>query len=777
MIKRYLTSLVYGLSIGLFCSFSAMATVCFLPDGNCGGVNYGYKDGSGSTCTYKTRAEANLKKGECEEVQKQGFCFYLACSMSKSDCDKAAENAPNHDKCCVPCGNCWKVDDCSIPDIPTCTGAKYETEQTCKNKNQNFKPNGKFDKNGTACGTCEDGPTPRPCSFWNTLSQTYMTEAACRKQGGIFHPGDDKDSDNNICGTCDHEPETCTPRDCSGYTYTTLSDLSNTASYEQCDNGCGTTTYRCKSGYTYSNGKCVTPQQTCVDIAATATTTVSTGDRELRFFFISDVEDGTCNKQCILHEGYCYCPQNDDNCDEDNSDPTCPYQLCDSGDEMTIGDFSDDNKYGNAYYYCTKKTVQTAYSCPEKFNDNYSYRLDGSMCKCSASTAPIFNKLCPDVASSGADAKLMIFVKDKNNSQFRSMQNQFAEIANANMEYAIPMSSTPNVGSTLSNSYKNDGYNQMSYGYKAYSKYYKLRSAIDYTDTPYTKYNKVSSVLCEMQYCTIDVSDVSKIDNYDELDASEKLKIEEIRQTLTDSNPFKPYIINAANTMSYEPVRPGVGGVGSPFTSCGSDNCASIANMYVNQKGACSAHNVAVDYVPMTTDDNMRITGDRSTLWVFYNPATLENHKPNWTYPNTRDVTNDCYASTKAAIVAEKLYDQFNAIEQYWDKKCPNDYSYYCTTRGAREIYSCRAWYGWLYRGHRCCVGRDSLNMTTSDYYPETLCDHKKELDYTQYLYMQQFIPYSLITDGFGGGSVGGEEITYEQCKKVLSDNKGLDYY
>ena len=476
-----------------------------------------------------------------------------------------------------------------------------------------------------------------------------------------------------------------------------------------------------------------------------------------------------------MHEGYCYCPSNDDNCDEDNSDPTCPYQFCDSGDEMTIGDFSDDNKYGNAYYYCTKKTVQTAYSCPEKFNDNYSYRLDGNMCKCSASTAPIFNKLCPDVASSGADAKLMIFVKDKNNSQFRSMQNQFVEIANANMEYAIPMSSTPDVGSTLSNSYKNDGYNQMSYGYKAYSKYYKLRSAIDYTDTPYTKYNKVSSVLCEMQYCTIDVSDVSKIDNYDELDASEKLKIEEIRQTLTDSNPFKPYIINAANTMSYEPVRPGVG---SPFTSCGSDNCASIANMYVNQKGACSAHNVAVDYVPMTTDDNLRAVGDYSKLWVFYNPATLENHKPNWTYPNTRDVTNDCYASTKAAIVAEKLYDQFNAIEQYWDKKCPDDYSYYCTTRGLREIYLCRAWYGWYYRGHRCCVGRDSLNMSTSDYYPNTLCEHQKELDYTKYLYMQQFINHTSVFIGNEGGySVAGEEITYEQCKKVLSDNKGLYYY
>ena len=252
MIKRYLTSLVYGLSIGLFCSFSAMATVCFLPDGNCGGVNYGYKDGSGSTCTYKTRAEANLKKGECEEVQKQGFCFYLACSMSKSDCDKAAENAPNHDKCCVPCGNCWKVDDCSIPDIPTCKGAGYETEQTCKNQNLRFKPNGKFEKNGTACGTCENGTPPHPCSYWNTLSQTYMTEAACRKQGGIFHPGDDKDSDNNICGTCDPEPETCT----SGYTtaYQSQADCQSgeTFSSKGMANGkvCGKCTAKtCPSGY------------------------------------------------------------------------------------------------------------------------------------------------------------------------------------------------------------------------------------------------------------------------------------------------------------------------------------------------------------------------------------------------------------------------------------------------------------------------------------------------------------------------------------------------
>ena len=310
MIKRYLTSLVYGLSIGLFCSFSAMATVCFLPDGSCGGVNYGYKDESGSTCTYKTRDEANLKKGECEEVQKQGFCFYLTCSMSKSDCDKAAANDPNHDKCCVPCGNCWKVDDCSIPDIPTCTGAGYKTEQTCKNQNLNFKPNGKFDKNGTACGECKDVPYIT-CP---EMGDDYVTRAECTAKGSsfTFASANVKDSDNNECGTCsESEPETCTsgystayqsqadcasnetfsskgtangkvcgkctastpectPKDCSEYTYTTLSDLSNTASYEQCDNGCGTTTYRCKSGYTYSGGKCVEPPaQKCTDVAAT----------------------------------------------------------------------------------------------------------------------------------------------------------------------------------------------------------------------------------------------------------------------------------------------------------------------------------------------------------------------------------------------------------------------------------------------------------------------------------------------------------------------------
>ena len=563
-----------------------------------------------------------------------------------------------------------------------------------------------------------------------------------------------------------------------GYTYTTLSDLSNTASYEQCDNGCGTTTYRCKSGYTYSNGKCITPPQTCVDIAATATTTVSTGDNELRFFIVSDVEDGTCNKQCILHEGYCYCPSNDDNCDEDNSDPTCPYQFCDSGDEMTIGDFSDDNEYGNAYYYCTKKIVQTAYSCPEKFDDNYSYRLDGNMCKCSASIAPIFNKLCPDVASSGADAKLMIFVKDKNNSQFRSMQNQFVEIANANMEYAIPMSSTPDVGSSIfppnyhyeNTHYTNNGYNQSDTDPKRYSKTYKLRSSVGYGKKPY---NKVSSVLCEMQYCTVDVSDVSKIDNYYELDASEKLRVEEIRQTLTDSNPFKPYIINAANTMSYEPTKTDEV---SLFTSCGSDNCASIANMYVNQKGACSAHNVAVDYVPMTTDDNLRAVGDYSKMWVFYNPDTLENHKPNWTYPNTRDVTNDCYDSTKAAIEAEKMYDSLNKIFEIKMISClQNGYSeFVCSAElNYSEVGLCRAWYGGQYRGHRCCVGRDTVNMSTSDYYPDTLCEHQKELDYTKYLYQQQCVNPLFST----APNVECVEITYEQCKKVLSDNKGLYQY
>ena len=187
-------------SVFMLFSAAAQAKVCFLPDSNCGGVNYGYTDKSGSTCTYKTRDEANRKKGECETVQKQGFCFYLSCSMSKSDCDKAAENAPNHDKCCVPCGNCWKVDDCSIPPIPNCADANYETEQTCKNKNQNFKPNGKFDKNGTACGECKDVPYIT-CP---EMGDNYVTRAECTAKGSsfTFASANVKDSDNNECGTC-----------------------------------------------------------------------------------------------------------------------------------------------------------------------------------------------------------------------------------------------------------------------------------------------------------------------------------------------------------------------------------------------------------------------------------------------------------------------------------------------------------------------------------------------------------------------------------------------
>ena len=206
-------------SVFMLFSAAAQATVCFLPDGNCGGVNYGYTDESGSTCTYKTRDEANRKKGECETVQKQGFCFYLNCSMSKSDCDKAAANAPNHDKCCVPCGNCWKVADCSIPPIETCTGAGYETEQTCKNNNQNFKPNGKFDKNGTACGECKDVPYIT-CP---EMGDDYVTRAECTAKGSsfTFNYANVKDSDNNECGTCSEDKEPAEQNTCNQLGYKT----------------------------------------------------------------------------------------------------------------------------------------------------------------------------------------------------------------------------------------------------------------------------------------------------------------------------------------------------------------------------------------------------------------------------------------------------------------------------------------------------------------------------------------------------------------------------
>ena len=63
---------------------------------------------------------------------------------------------------------------------------------------------------------------------------------------------------NDVCGKC----EECKLNPCSEYTYTTLSDYANS---ESCDLGCDQgTKYRCKSGYTYSNGKCSKPE-TCED--------------------------------------------------------------------------------------------------------------------------------------------------------------------------------------------------------------------------------------------------------------------------------------------------------------------------------------------------------------------------------------------------------------------------------------------------------------------------------------------------------------------------------
>ena len=340
MIKRYLTSLVYGLSIGLFCSFSAMATVCFLPDGSCGGVNYGYKDESGSTCTYKTRDEANLKKGECETVQKQGFCFYLSCSMSKSDCDKAAANAPNHDKCCVPCGNCWKVADCSIPQIETCTGANYETEQTCKNKNQNFKPNGKFDKNGTACGECKDVPYIT-CP---EMGDDYVTRAECTAKGSsfTFASADVKDSDGNECGTCsESEPETCT----SGY---------STAYQSQAD---------CQSGETFSqngtaNGK----------VCGKCTKVIDTSCKD---YTLTSAKDSNCYS-CST-------------CPTDSSKYKCTesvksgYQLVGNSCVNKCSDYTLTSKKDENCYSCTPCPYDSSkYKCTE--NVKSGYQLVNGVC-------------------------------------------------------------------------------------------------------------------------------------------------------------------------------------------------------------------------------------------------------------------------------------------------------------------------------------------------------------------------------------------------------------
>ncbi len=141
-------------------------------------------------------------------------------------------------------GTKGKDGDCGKCNLKTCAG--ITSGSTTKNKcteacYTGFNPNGKTGSDG-ACGKCA---AQCPSGYTKDLSSCGT------KDGYVLTHKAASCTHSVVCGKC----EECKLNSCSGYTYTTLSDYANS---DSCDLGCNQgKKYRCKSGYTYSNGKCV----------------------------------------------------------------------------------------------------------------------------------------------------------------------------------------------------------------------------------------------------------------------------------------------------------------------------------------------------------------------------------------------------------------------------------------------------------------------------------------------------------------------------------------
>ena len=174
---------------------------------------------------------------------------------------------------------CW---DCSDSCVKTSGGTFYKCK-TVNNTTWYDKYNvcctdgTKYDKDDGKC--CAGGKCDHPCSGGKQWSPT-LKQCVCPSNV-------ETDGNGNCCASGQVLDENkncttpCTPKDCSSYPYT--SDPGNS---EKCNLGCNKgTRYKCKSGYTYSGGKCVeppaptpTPTPKCTDVAATSTRDIISKD-------------------------------------------------------------------------------------------------------------------------------------------------------------------------------------------------------------------------------------------------------------------------------------------------------------------------------------------------------------------------------------------------------------------------------------------------------------------------------------------------------------------
>ena len=218
-----------------FSASPAQSSTCFLPSGNCVTSKIDTKqDGGNETIEY------------CN-----GY------DISESEYNKKYNNTS-----CFSCGSpCTRTSGGTFYKCETVNNTKwYDDYNVCCTNGT------KYDKDDGKC--CAGGKCDHPCSGGKQWSPT-LKQCVCPSNV-------ETDGNGNCCASGQVLDENkncktpCTMNDCSSYPYT--SDPGNS---EKCNLGCNKgTRYKCKSGYTYSGGKCVeppapTPTPKCTDVAAT----------------------------------------------------------------------------------------------------------------------------------------------------------------------------------------------------------------------------------------------------------------------------------------------------------------------------------------------------------------------------------------------------------------------------------------------------------------------------------------------------------------------------
>ena len=200
-----------------FSASPAQSSTCFLPSGNCVTGKIDTKqDGGNETIEY------------CN-----GF------DISESKYNKKYNNTS-----CFSCTSCTRTSGGTFYKCETVNDTKwYDDYNVCCTDGT------KYDKDDGKC--CAGGKCDHPCSGGKQWSPT-LKDCVCPSnvetdgKGNCCASGQVLDENKN-CTT------PCTMNDCGSYPYTT--DPGNS---EKCNLGCNKgTRYKCKSGYTYSGGKCV----------------------------------------------------------------------------------------------------------------------------------------------------------------------------------------------------------------------------------------------------------------------------------------------------------------------------------------------------------------------------------------------------------------------------------------------------------------------------------------------------------------------------------------